>query len=181
MKHIFTLIALLILLYLLCCWATSAPWCRFWVGGIHFWKLGQTVTVTGASYRDMTTVLSCDIGWYWCGQYVVSTWRCHMPYSQWNNSCMGHFLAMYSIVLVIRIGSLDHVGLTPTTIHALKEEIKCCINEICLQLCRKVMTNFDRRIEVICPMCYTINNPSVCTLWFNEKIIIFRIINVFSI
>ena len=48
----------------------------------------------------------------------------------------------------------------PTTIRALQEEIKRCINEIQPQLRRKVMKNFDERVRMcqqsrgaICCMC----------------------------
>ena len=36
----------------------------------------------------------------------------------------------------------------PTTTCALQEEIKRCINEIQLQLCRKIMKNFDERVHM---------------------------------
>ncbi|KYN38913.1 hypothetical protein ALC56_06702, partial [Trachymyrmex septentrionalis] len=59
----------------------------------------------------------------------------------------------------------------PTTTRALKEEIQRCINEIQPHLCKMVMENFDKRVrmcmqtvEAICPMCYSTNNPILCTL-----------------
>ena len=77
------------------------------------------------------------------------------------NYCMRHLQVAYSLVLVIRMGPLDHgtqhhqIFLwdysklqlycnKPTTTRDSKEEIQCCSNEIKQNLCRIVMENFKK-------------------------------------
>ena len=61
----------------------------------------------------------------------------------------------------------------PTTIRALKEEIQRCIDEIQPHLCKIVVESFIstqecvcacKAVEDICLMCYSTNNPILCTL-----------------
>ena len=53
----------------------------------------------------------------------------------------------------------------PTTPCALQEEIKCCLNEIQPQLCRKVMKNFDKRVS----MCQQSHGGHLPDVLFNGK------------
>lgn len=61
-------------------------------------------------------VLYLEIGWYWCGLQVVSTRQCEML-SAWNNPIthfqLRHFLLLYSLVSVIRIGPPGSCDLVP--------------------------------------------------------------------
>ena len=98
MKHIFTLMALLI-----------AKITAFGVRRTHMWlsknKCIHSVSLFGADFglfwkwvlsnndcywcsisRHDNTLLSASVGWYWYRRHVVSTRWCHMPYSPWNNS-----------------------------------------------------------------------------------------------
>ena len=84
------------------------------------------------------------------------------------NYCMRHLYDEYTGRILSRFGdqnwlprSCDLIPLdfflwgylksnvnNPTTTRALQEEIKRCINEIQLQLCREVMKNFDKRMHM---------------------------------
>ena len=68
-------------------------------------------------------------------------------------------------VLILLMGLFEVKGLCQQSTCALQEEIKCCIDEIQPQLCGKVMKNLDERVRM-CPICYFINNPILCTLSF---------------
>ena len=68
-------------------------------------RLNQAATVNSARYRDMITQfflpkLDDDVANMWFQQ--------DEPMKQFNYY-MRHFLVVYSLVSVIRIGSLDHV------------------------------------------------------------------------
>ena len=91
-------------------------WCGFWAGGIigpYFFEneTGQAATVNGARYRDMITQFflpkldDIDVA-NMCFQQTMS--HAIQPMKQFNY-CMRHFLVVYSLVSVIRIGPLDHV------------------------------------------------------------------------
>ena len=85
-------------------------WCGFWAGGIigpYFFEneAGQVATVNVARYRDMITQfflpkLDDDVANMWFQQ--------DEPMKQFNY-CTRHFLILYSLVSVIRIGPLDRV------------------------------------------------------------------------
>lgn len=90
-------------------------WCGFWAGGIigpYFFEseTGQAATVTGARYRDMITQFflpklnGIDVANMWFQQDGAT---CHTANE--TIQFMRHFLVVYSLVSVIKIGHLDHV------------------------------------------------------------------------
>lgn len=93
-----------------------------------------------------------------------------------------------ALVLLIRIGPLDHVILhhwisfcgviwsqrsMPTSLQALKEGIQHCANKIPPHLCKMVMKILAKECLCASKAVYVIPNVTLfyflCTLWFNKK------------
>lgn len=148
-------------------------WCGFWAEGIigpYFFQneAGQAVTVNGARYRNMITrfflaeLEDIDVEAMWFQQDGAT---CHTA-----GETMQLLHETFPSRVISRFGdqnwpprSCDLTPLDfflwgylkskvyankPTTIHALKQEIRRCIGEIQPHLCKMVIENFDKRVRM---------------------------------
>ncbi|KAK0166333.1 hypothetical protein PV328_004759 [Microctonus aethiopoides] len=148
-------------------------WCGFWSGGIigpFFFEnaSGQAITVDGARYHDMIIHyfipklqnINTDDMWFQQDDAICHTARetIQLLHGSFPGRVISRFgdrnwpprscdLTPLDFFLWGFLKSKVYAN-KPTTIHALKEEIKRCIKDIQPHLCRTVIEDFNKRVRM---------------------------------